>query len=104
MWQPNIFCEWRTGSGNPGLLPGMREPRVDNFKEMAMFYVKNVPGWERGLRVVAGLLMIACGLIGLTGLLVGYLVAAAGVTTLLTGFFGFCPMCAMVGRKLSAPK
>jgi hypothetical protein len=23
-----------------------------------------------------------------------------GVTAILTGFFGFCPMCAMVGRKL----
>jgi len=69
-----------------------------------MFYVKNVPGWERVVRVLAGVLMIACGLIGLAGLLVGYLIAASGVVTILTGFLGFCPMCAMAGRKLPAPK
>jgi len=82
----------------------MRTRCVDVFKEIAVFYVKNVPGWERVLRVAAGLLMIACGLLGLAGLLVGYLVAAAGVVTMLTGFFGICPMCAMAGRKLSGPK
>ena len=82
----------------------MRTRCVDVFKEIAVFYVKNVPGWERGLRVAAGLLMIACGLLGLAGLLVGYLVAAAGVVTMLTGFLGICPMCAMAGRKLSGPK
>ena len=30
-----------------------------------MLYVKNVPAWERTVRVVAGLVMIACGLFGL---------------------------------------
>jgi Protein of unknown function (DUF2892) len=66
-----------------------------------MFYKKNLPTWERTLRVLAGIAMLACGLIGLQGMLIGYLVAASGVVTMLTGFFGFCPMCAMVGRKLS---
>jgi len=65
-----------------------------------MFYVKNVPSWERVARVLGGLLMVACGLIGLASMLVGYLIAAWGVVTILTGFFGFCPMCAMAGRKL----
>jgi hypothetical protein len=65
-----------------------------------MFYVKNVPGWERVLRVIAGLAMIACGLLGLKGLPIGYLLAGSGVLTMLTGFFGFCPMCAMAGRRL----
>jgi len=65
-----------------------------------MFYAKNLPLWERALRVLAGVLMLAFGLIGLPGLLMGYLVAGAGVVTALTGFVGFCPMCAMAGRKL----
>jgi hypothetical protein len=65
-----------------------------------MFYVKNVPGWERVLRAIAGLAMIACGLLGLKGLPIGYLLAGSGVVTMLTGFFGFCPMCAMAGRRL----
>jgi len=31
---------------------------------------------------------------------IGYAIAGIGVVTLLTGFVGFCPMCAMVGRQL----
>jgi hypothetical protein len=69
-----------------------------------MLYVKNVPGWERAVRVVAGLAMIACGLFGLKGLPVGYLIAAVGIFTLLTGFVGFCPMCAIAGRRLDSKK
>ena len=64
-----------------------------------MFYVKNVPAWERAVRVVAGLAMLACGLFGFNGLAIGYLIAAVGVFTLLTGFVGFCPMCAVAGRR-----
>lgn len=65
-----------------------------------MFYRKNVPGWERALRVVVGLFTIAFGLLGMPASLFSYLIVATGLTALLTGFIGFCPMCAMVGRKL----
>ena len=74
-----------------------------------MFYRKNLPGWERAMRAVGGAVMIAYGLFGIPGLpgmpgaLAGYLIAGTGVVAILTGFFGFCPMCAMVGRKLPAP-
>jgi Protein of unknown function (DUF2892) len=68
--------------------------------EVLMFYIKNVPSWERTLRVVAGVATIAYGLFGLKGTLVGYLVAASGVIIILTGFTGFCPMCALAGRRL----
>ena len=64
-----------------------------------MFYRKNVPGSERIIRVVAGIAMIACGLLGLRGMPVGYLVAGVGLVTLLTGFVGYCPACAVAGRK-----
>ncbi|MEH2566949.1 YgaP family membrane protein [Bradyrhizobium sp. AZCC 2289] len=56
-----------------------------------MFYRKNLSGWERAARVVGGAAMIAGGLL-----------ACSGVVTALTGFVGFCPMCAMVGRRLSS--
>ena len=72
--------------------------------EMKMFYQKNLPGWERALRTVAAAAMIACGLIGLPGLAIGYLIAAAGVYTGVTGLFGFCPACAMAGRRLDKAK
>jgi hypothetical protein len=44
--------------------------------------------------------MIACGLAGLAGQPLGWLIAGAGAVTLLTGFVGYCPMCAAAGRKL----
>jgi hypothetical protein len=65
-----------------------------------MFYSKNVSTPERILRVLAGLAMVACGLIGLAGVPLGLFLALAGGVTVLTGFVGFCPMCAMVGRRL----
>ena len=67
-----------------------------------MLYRKNLPAWERAMRVVGGAAMVACGLLGLAGMPIGYLIAGAGLVTALTGFVGFCPMCAMVGRKLSS--
>jgi hypothetical protein len=33
-----------------------------------MFYVKNVPGWERALRVVAGLIAMAIGFGAVSGI------------------------------------
>jgi hypothetical protein len=33
------------------------------------------------------------------GTLAGWALIGAGVVTLLTAFVGFCPMCAMIGRK-----
>ena len=74
-----------------------------------MFYRKNLPGWERAVRTIGGVVMIGYGLFGMPGLLsmpgrmAGYVIAGTGVVATLTGFFGFCPMCAMVGRRLPSP-
>ncbi|MBC7954498.1 MAG: DUF2892 domain-containing protein [Cytophagales bacterium] len=64
-----------------------------------MFYRKNVSAKERWGRLLGGALIVACSLtqIGFTPL--GLILAASGVVTALTGLFGFCPACAMVGRK-----
>jgi len=67
-----------------------------------MFYAKNLPGWERALRVLMGVAMIVGGLLAFKGLLLGYLLAGMGAMAAMTGFIGFCPMCAMVGRKLAS--
>lgn len=69
-----------------------------------MFYRKNVPGWERGLRALVGIATMAFGVWGMPVSLLSYLIIATGFTALLTGFVGFCPMCAMVGRKLDDEK
>lgn len=63
-----------------------------------MFYRKNVFAWEQAVRLIAGTAMIAGGLVYLPGW-PGYVVAAAGLYTGLTGVFGYCPACAMIGRR-----
>jgi hypothetical protein len=56
-----------------------------------MFYRKNLPGWERAMRAVGGILMIAWGLLGMPGTMTGYLIAATGAVAILTGSFRFRP-------------
>lgn len=65
-----------------------------------MFYVKNVPNWERALRLLMGLLALGFAAMnwGTSGLAVG--AGVVGAMLAMTGLVGFCPMCAMVGRKL----
>ena len=64
-----------------------------------MFYRKNVGPKERALRLIAGGSMVigALALLGTTPL--GLLVAGTGVVFAFTGLVGFCPACAMVGRR-----
>ena len=64
-----------------------------------MFYVKNVPGWERALRVLMGLMAL-----GFAAMHWGQPLAMGagimGAMLAMSGLYGFCPMCALVGRKL----
>ena len=64
------------------------------------FFIKNVPRWERVLRFFAGAVALAVG--WSLGSPYRELGAAAAASLLLTGIVGFCPMCALVGRKLPA--
>lgn len=66
-----------------------------------MFYTKNVPGWERAVRVIAGVLVAILALATLPALW-GALVAVLAAGIVASGLVGFCPMCALVGRKLDA--
>ena len=64
-----------------------------------MVYRKNMGSKESWARVIGGVLIVACSLaqIGMTPL--GLVLAFSGVFTALTGLFGFCPACALAGRK-----
>lgn len=64
-----------------------------------MVYVKNLPNGERMLRVAGGLAAAAAGVLLLGGT-AGWLVAAGAAGLVASGLFGFCPACALVGRKL----
>ncbi|MCV2360093.1 DUF2892 domain-containing protein [Paucibacter sp. TC2R-5] len=65
-----------------------------------MFFLKrNLPTWERALRIAMGVAITAAILGGLTTGIVTYLAIATAATMVLTAFVGFCPACAMVGRR-----
>ncbi len=64
-----------------------------------MFYRKNVFAWEQVVRIVAGIAMIGFGLFSLPGNWVGYAIAILGLYNLATGIVGYCPACAVLGRK-----
>ena len=68
-----------------------------------MLYRKNMGSKESWARVIGGASIAACSLtqIGLTPL--GSALALSGVLTALTGLVGFCPACAMAGRKSIGP-
>lgn len=65
-----------------------------------MFFIKrNLPVWERLLRIAAGTLVAW---LLLNGVLVGigyWAGIGTAATLLLTAFVGFCPACAMIGRR-----
>lgn len=81
---------------------------INRSKEsIAMFYVKNVPGWERALRIAMGLAGLVFAAMNwgsaslATNVVIG--IGLVGAMLAVTGLFGFCPMCAMVGRKPGKP-
>jgi len=64
-----------------------------------MLYRKNMGTTERVARLLGGALIVGCALaqVGFTPL--GLVLAGSGVVAALTAVFGFCPACAMVGRR-----
>ena len=54
-------------------------------------------------RIVAGIALIALGLVGLGGT-TGIIVAVIGAVPLLAGLFDFCVFAPLFGRPLSGPK
>ena len=65
-----------------------------------MFFLKrNLPTWERAVRITAGIAVGAAVAGGLTTGALTWLALATAATLVLTAFVGFCPACAMVGRR-----
>ncbi|MGY2488493.1 YgaP family membrane protein [Cupriavidus sp. CP313] len=62
-------------------------------------YVKNVPKGERAVRIVAAL-AIVIGALSAVAAPWNWILVAAGGGLGLSGLIGFCPACALVGRRL----
>ena len=64
-------------------------------------FKRNVPGWERALRATCGIsLLVVTAVLPLAGWPM-WVVLAAGVGLLVSAAMGFCPACAVAGRRLS---
>lgn len=66
-----------------------------------MFYVKNLPFWERALRLLASAAMAFCAY-RFWEHPAGVIFALLAAYNTLTALFGFCPACALMGRRLEA--
>ncbi len=65
-----------------------------------MFYVKNVPTWERVIRVVLSIFAFYFAYQNWGQSSIAVAVGVIGAIMAMSGLMGYCPMCAMVGRKL----
>jgi hypothetical protein len=65
----------------------------------AAFFAKNVPSWERVLRAAVALALALLSLMLLDAVW-RWPMAASALAFGLTGVVGFCPACALVGRRL----
>ncbi|SAL50118.1 YgaP family membrane protein [Caballeronia humi] len=66
------------------------------------FFQKNLPVWERSLRTIVGLAVVVGAFLVPLEPWLKWALAASGASFVAMGFIGFCPMCAMAGRKLKS--
>lgn len=66
-----------------------------------MWYIKNLPRWERLLRVLISLVAVGVSYHFLGTSTWGVVTGLSCAVFALTGLFGYCPMCAMAGRKIN---
>lgn len=65
-----------------------------------MSFKRNIPGWERVVRAaLGGGLLAIVSIVPLTGL-AGWAVGLGGAGMVLSSLMGFCPACALAGRRL----
>ena len=63
-------------------------------------YRKNIRQWEQWGRVAVGVVMIVAAF-AISSTVGTVVLLASGATMVVTGLYGWCPACALVGRKLA---
>lgn len=66
----------------------------------SIVYIKNVPDWERWVRVLMGIVLLGAALAIFGYGWLGFGTGVFGFIVMMTGIVGFCPACALAGRKL----
>jgi hypothetical protein len=79
--------------------------KLHNKRSAAMLYPKNVPNIERVARIGLGLILVALAfsgqsLLGIPSPILTIILLFSAVFVAVTGFVGWCPACALVGRKI----
>ena len=69
-----------------------------------MFYIKNLPTWERVLRILVSIFALYYVYQNWGQSNLDIAMGVIGAMLAMTGMMGFCPMCAMVGRTLDKAK
>ncbi|MGH7883847.1 MAG: YgaP family membrane protein [Candidatus Dormibacteraceae bacterium] len=69
-----------------------------------MFYQKNLPIWEQLIRIAVGVGLIGYAWAGHLPFLAALILTVTAITLVATGFFGFCPACALLGRKVKSQR
>lgn len=64
-----------------------------------MYFKTNVPGWERAIRIAMGIMAAGLAYLYAPSPMTAWIGIAMAVMFAGTGLIGFCPMCAMVGRR-----
>ncbi len=64
-----------------------------------MYFKTNLPGWERATRIAMGVMVVGLAYLYAPTSFLTWVGIAMGVMFAGTGFIGFCPMRAMVGRR-----
>jgi len=64
-----------------------------------MYFKTNLPGGERAIRIAMGIMVAGLAYLYAPSSMMAWVGIGMGVMFAGTGFIGFCPMCAMVGRR-----
>jgi len=67
-----------------------------NFQEVSEMGIRNEGGFDRVVRVILGIILLALGLLKAHGAL-GIVLDVVGVVVLLTGLTGFCALYRLIG-------